>query len=279
MATTTTDVSLALQRIPPFPTIAQKLMALTARPNVSFTEVSNLLQSDPGYSIEVLRLANSAGFAARQEVRSILMAISLLGVERLQSLVITVGLSRFAKSVAKTEGFQSTWRHSMACALICEDIAPSFHLLKAECYSLGLLHDIGRFALLIAIPREYHELIATVNATQGSLAAAERERFGLTHCELGQSLFRKWRLPQCFEHPICCHHDEPRGTGHTLQNLVYAACAAANRNGFTAGPPEPVDWEMGVLDNVPAEARPLLDSPNLAISLAERINRIECAGG
>ena len=277
MATLAAGVGVALQRIPPFPAIAQRLMALTAKDNVSFREIGDVLQADPGYSMEVLRLANSAGFATRQEVRSILVAVSLLGVERLEALVITVALSRFAKAVAKTDLFRASWRHSLACALIAEDLAPSFHLLKAECYSLALLHDIGRFALLVAMPQEYQALIAGLGNGPASVAAAEREAFGVDHCELGHTLLRKWGLPLSFEQPICCHHEEPSKAGHSQQHLVYAACAGATRFGFAVGPGEPVEWEEGVLRKIPREASDLLATEELPDSVAERINRIECS--
>ncbi len=277
MATLAAGVGVALQRIPPFPAIAQRLMALTAKDNVSFREIGDVLQADPGYSMEVLRLANSAGFSTRQEVRSILVAVSLLGVERLEALVITVALSRFAKAVAKTDLFRASWRHSLACALIAEDLAPSFHLLKAECYSLALLHDIGRFALLVAMPQEYQALIARLGNGPASVAAAEREAFGVDHCELGRTLLRKWGLPLSFEQAICCHHDEPSKSGLSQQHLVYATCAGAARFGFGVGPGEPVNWEEGVLRKIPRDAADLLSSEELPDSVAERINRIECS--
>lgn len=252
-------------------------MAVTAKQNVSFREVAEVLQADPGYSLEVLRLANSAGFSARQEVRNILVAVSLLGIKRLEALVITVALSRFAKSVSKTELFRACWRHSLASALIAEDLAPSFHLLKAECYSLALLHDLGRFALLVAMPREYEALITSLGSEAADVRAAERQAFGTDHCELGYSVLRKWKLPLSFEQSICCHHDEPGHPGHSQHHLIFAACAAATHLGFLVGPPGLVEWEEGVLRKIPKDAAEMLQSPELADSVAERINRIECS--
>ena len=61
------------------------------KPNFTIPEVSQLIRSDAVFAAEVLRLANSAMLGLRYEVMSIMHAISVLGMDRLQSLVMKSG--------------------------------------------------------------------------------------------------------------------------------------------------------------------------------------------
>ena len=61
----------ALRLVPPFPAIAQRILALASQEDVSVSKVFELVKMDPSFSAELLRFANSALFAARREVTSL----------------------------------------------------------------------------------------------------------------------------------------------------------------------------------------------------------------
>ena len=103
-----------LKSIPPFPAAARKLMAMVGSQATDLRGVSDVLKSDAVLAGESLRMANSALFALRHEVTSILHAVSVLGLDRLKSVVLTVGLRDMMKTPSAAA--QRCWRHNLACA-------------------------------------------------------------------------------------------------------------------------------------------------------------------
>ena len=57
----------ALRLVPPFPSVAQRLMALAGEEDVCVQNVGNVVKMDPSFSAELLRFANSALFGSRRE--------------------------------------------------------------------------------------------------------------------------------------------------------------------------------------------------------------------
>ncbi len=141
----TSTVPLALRNLPPFPPVAAKLIALLARRDTAFGEVARLLSSDAALSAEVLRMANSP-FGGRYGTNSILQALSLIGVTRVSSLVVTLSVSRLLQRAARSPMLRRCWQHNLASALIAREFACEFSLDGEQAYMSGLLHDVGRLA-------------------------------------------------------------------------------------------------------------------------------------
>ena len=270
-----TRLELKLAKLPPLPAIAMRLMKLIEKENVSFKEVSDLIRSDVAYSVEVLRLANSSLIGARFQVKSILDAISMLGMERLRALVLTVALTRFTSAVAKTEIFRQCWRHNLAAALLCEEFATVLDQNKANAYTAGLLHDIGRLALLVAHPAEYAALVKALGEPGLDLLQLEKETFGSDHCAVGGWLADRWGLPAEFRDIAASHHKPVPDEDQGILRLVSAGCAAANLLGFGFGGHD----EHARLEELLPAAIALLERPEFPQHIAERINSVECSQG
>lgn len=77
------------------------------------------------------------------------------------------------------------------------------------------------------MPRPYSELLATLRNAPANLPAAERERFGCTHAELGAYLMSIWGLPHPLIHAVA-FHDRP---GESIEDcfssltIIHAADA------------------------------------------------------
>ena len=87
--------SINLETLRPFPAAACKLIRLINNERVDFRDVSNVIAVDAAFSSQVLRLANSALIGGRYEITSILQALSVVGVDRLRDIVVTVALKNF----------------------------------------------------------------------------------------------------------------------------------------------------------------------------------------
>ncbi|MDQ6699066.1 MAG: HDOD domain-containing protein, partial [Acidobacteriota bacterium] len=61
-------------------------MKLLSRDDAALPDIANLPQSDPGFSAEVLTMANSAVYGTLQPIGDLSRAILFLGLDRVRSL-------------------------------------------------------------------------------------------------------------------------------------------------------------------------------------------------
>jgi len=267
----------ALESLPPFPPVAARLLRLVSNEIASFKEISDVIRTDAAISTEVLRLSNSAILGLRYEVKSVLHAVTLLGVERLKGLVVTVALRDFLCSIRHHQAFTRCWRHNLACALISESLADACWIDKGIAYTAGLMHDLGRLALLAAHPDEYGQLLQSCD-NPAAMLARERAAFGLDHAQAGHWLAADWELPDELSDVMASHHEPSSGDPSSLGNLVALGCRMADSFGF------PVCGDAQELDRQWIEARlpatawmkmePQLDA--IAAGVALKINLFEC---
>jgi hypothetical protein len=227
----------------------------------------------------VLRLANSALFGRRYEVTSILHAISVLGIDRLKALVLTVGMRDFLAGRRQAALIKKCWRHNLGCAIAAEWLANFVWVDKSQAYTAGLLHDLGRLALMMVHPDRYGELVTLAEASGRELGELERIAFGTTAREAGAWVAAEWNLPQQMRSVVCTH-------GVLLSPCVELdcsgvaalACRLADWTGFSVIAPAP-EWDP---DSVRACAPPELWSKieprtnELLETIPFRINAFEC---
>src|ERR1700704_4548692 len=146
LSNTPQEILEALNRLPPFPSVALRAMNVLSGTGSSLSELCSLVRCDPVFAGEILRLANSPLVAFSKEITSVLQASMLLGFRRLRRLIMTVGLRSYMDK-SFTRAVQACWRHSVATAMVAERIARWNSIDRDFAYTAGILHDIGRVAL------------------------------------------------------------------------------------------------------------------------------------
>ena len=190
---------------------------------VPVNRIVGLLRVDPALSGEILRVSNSALYGMSRQVETVGHAVVILGGDAVKRLALTVALGRFSHQFMRHEGLRACWNHSVACAIGAQAIADLLYLPADVAYTVGLLHDIGRFGLLAAYPAEYGPY---QEANRGRPTSLEREReaFGCDHCQIGGWLAREWNLPQEVREVIEGHHGDDQGA--PAAGMVAAVRAA-----------------------------------------------------
>jgi putative nucleotidyltransferase with HDIG domain len=220
-------------RIPPFPRVAIRILQLTNNEDVSMRQLSALISSDPAFSSEVITIANSALYASRFPITSVLQAIAVLGTKSLKGVCLTVGVRAYLGESLKHQSLRAIWRHSLACALVAQQLARAGSMDKDAAYTAGILHDIGRLALAVISPKEYAALLETHSGSAGSALQAERALFGFDHCEAGLHLVADWKLPSDFETIVSDHHSPRQKVDPWhMPGLVNVSCRIADSAGF-----------------------------------------------
>jgi len=270
-----TQLPSVLNDLPPFPVVAIKALQLVSNEKAPMRELSELIRTDAALSGEILRIANSALYGLRIEVESALTAMVLLGLDRIKSVVVTSALRHYIGKSLDSPWMRICWRHSLATALLAKELAKGTATSEDVAYMAGILHDIGRLALAMAFPTRYSEFILNPEPTSLALLEAERELFGIDHCQAGEILMTRWKLPENLIVAAAHHHDFPRGNDPSLLTMVRYGCRLADVLGFeVARGNSRVTYEDLTAEILPPSKLPS-DPQDLSFRIATKINSIE----
>ena len=228
-----------IEAIPPLPAVAIQVLSLLLEPDPETDQLAGALQTDPAFSAELLRLANSPLFGAVREVKSVPHAITMLGRNRLRGLTLTVAIRSYLMKEVHPEILQRAWWHSIAAAIIAEQLSQPAGMEPETAYAAGLLHDAGRLGLIAAFPAQYADYLRTVAADPRSPLDLEREFFGLDHCEAGILLAEEWRLPPEISLAAARHHGRGNPREPMIVTLIRFSCGLAEVLGFGSVRPLP----------------------------------------
>ncbi|MDR3220505.1 MAG: HDOD domain-containing protein [Candidatus Accumulibacter sp.] len=205
-----------------FPTCFDAILRLRKElqdPNLTLARVAQVVQLEPLVAVKLMRLANSAIYAAKgQAVRDLPSAINRLGLNIVRTTAMSVAMGEILHAKAMV-GFaklaQSLWEHSVVSAASARLLAHNFTRIRSEEAMLaGLVHDLGAFYMLYR-GAQYPELRERPD-TLRHLIAQWHEAIGVTLLEtLGLPL----EIAQA-----SVDHDHPRSLPNdpkTLADVVY----------------------------------------------------------
>lgn len=227
--------------LPPFSPVLGRLIPMLADQSANYRVLGELISADPSLTAQVLRLANSAMFGRRGEIRSLLAALTMLGIDRVYSLVLTSGLRRMANRAARWPLARRCWRHSLATALLSADLTVDCLGDMAEDYTAGLLHDLGRFILLMSGPEEYSTLLERASRVGIDAKILEEQTFGINHAAAGAEAMLRYGFPDSLRELTAHHHEPglaPRSHRHRAE-LISCCCRTASMCGFFVDGIEP----------------------------------------
>jgi HD-like signal output (HDOD) protein len=232
-----TEILGKVQSLPPFHPVASQVLRLysASEEALELNEVARIMSSDPAFAAEMLQTANSALFGLQSEVHSIRHALMVVGLERSKALAIQTAMQIYLKDALRHPVMRRCWSHSLACAEITRTLMASCGQGSSEhAYTAGLLHDIGRMALLKAFPAEYVTLLEKSHTGTEEVIAAEIQLFGFDHCHAVDELCAVWNFPTVFSEIAVRHHEPVSGQGNSLLNIVRLSCQIADSLGFRA---------------------------------------------
>ena len=221
-----------IKGLPTLPAIYVELEGLLNTADASVDKVGQIVAQDPAISAKLLQLANSSFFSRPQRILDPAKAVSLLGLDLVRSIVLTVGIiSRFSKWI-KVFSVENMWEHAMMTAAMARAIARSENVDRETAdaaFSAGLLHDIGKLLIVAYLPDKYGAIAGRMKSDHVPMAVAEKDIIGTTHAAVGAYLLGLWGLPAPIVEVVAFHHmpDKKAGAVSAL-TIVHAANAFAN---------------------------------------------------
>ena len=202
----------------PFPAAAKKLEELTRSVNARIEQVVSVLESDPGLSMRLLRLVNSAGYALRVRCTSVRHAAALVGMRRLHQLATTAAIL----DMFETDNplVVQLLTHSAVVGALSRYLAVHIDLPPDELFTCGFLHDIGKLMLLDAEGDSYGDLVRQAGDRPDVLHVLEREKYGFDHAVLGAHVLKKWKIPNPVPRVVAWHHSVGRAYQSDTQTVA-----------------------------------------------------------
>lgn len=206
---------------PPLPSTATKVLQVTSNPESSAHNLMEAILPDPAMCIAILKVANSAFYGHPKEVDSLETAVMILGFNEIQSIVLGKAVFDSFKNISnKHQEIDQFWRHSLTCGLAAKIIAEKFALSPGTYFIAGLIHDLGKLALLLTFPKEYAPDIWFANQNFHQISNVETEKFTINHSQVAARLFKRWFFPPPLIASTKHHHTPELATHHHKLPLI-----------------------------------------------------------
>jgi putative nucleotidyltransferase with HDIG domain len=214
--------------IPSIPLVLIKIIQALDNDSSSAKQLEELIMHDPALSARILRLANSAFYAFRAQVKTISHAITLLGVNLVTSLAIGINIFDTFTKGAKSEAalINQLWTHSCGVAVLVRKIWMQKSRAQKEtefAFLCGLLHDLGKVVFFKTYPGKYGSIFSTEkNESDLSISGYEEENFSVDHAVVGEMLAKQWGFPKELASLIRKHHDPSEAKTPLVAAVILA---------------------------------------------------------
>ncbi len=198
--------------VPSVPHVVTRFLEMTQGAEFEYDDLAELLGTDPGMASEILRLANSALFGVTRKVTSLKQALTLLGLKRIRSLVLSRYMVQSVGSgVRGGVDMSYLWRRSLASAVLAARFADA--LLpgrREEAFISALLADIGVVILADNLNHRYLPVAEHYRPCQPyDQTDLEHETVGVTHADVSALVLEHWQLPDLIVKAVRHHHGWP----------------------------------------------------------------------
>ena len=218
----------SIEDLPPAPKtlseVLNKLDAISATANT----LEKIINQDPVLTTKILKIANSPYYGLPGEVNSISRAVVILGSEEIRNLVIALSVTSAFSGAIEIKNYttKDLWLHSVGvgyCAKLLGERCGDLDSDPDELFTMGLIHDIGRFLMPLYFKEELERAILVSEQKGIGLIDAEKQ-VGVSHAEIGAFLATWWGFSDMAITTIRYHH-APKGAGDYVKNasILYVA--------------------------------------------------------
>lgn len=199
-----------LNSIPSLPNLYLEVTDALRASDPSPGQIGEIISRDMGMTAKILQVANSVAYATRAEITQPEQAVLRIGLETVQSLVLSVSIfSSLSSRLQAAFSVESLWQHSNLTGAFCRAIARAEGISAVSSggyVSAGLLHDIGKLIIASSDPEISRSIAQTASASGKATWQVEKEMLGCTHAEVGAYLLGIWGLPFQIVEAVAWHH-------------------------------------------------------------------------
>jgi HD-like signal output (HDOD) protein len=245
----------SIRSIPSLPQAHQSLLKELEDSDAPSATIARLIGDDPGLSVKVLQLANSALFGRGYLVTSPIDAVSCLGTDMVAAIVLSQSVFRHYETLKHREiDLPRVWAHCWGAACLAQYLSREMklpHKTGEEAFLAGLLHEAGRFILVDNFPDQFQAACDRARQSKIPLAACLRETFQASPSQISAYVLELWGLPSGVVRGISFLDSPEKDPGHgfSITSALYIADHLASQ---TFPPdPFPIDgWRTSYLESI-----------------------------
>ncbi len=224
----------AIDKLPTPKAVFQELSVALNDPETDLKRIASIIERDPGLSLRLLKLANSAYYASTP-VTQVLKAVQRLGLSMVKTALTYAQLAGTLES--SVGGAAPIIEHLQQRALTVGGIAMKLVPPEAaqRAYLAGLLHDVGGLVMLASLP-EHRDALFGQLPWAFERAGREQELLGFTHADVGAYLLGTWgQAPSLVcaiatQNALMAGPFDAAGAVHVAQRLAMERAARLNKS-------------------------------------------------
>lgn len=208
-----------IDNFPSLPDTVAKVITVTTNPDSSARDLMHAILPDQSMCASILRIANSAFFGYPRQVSTIERAVVVLGFDEVRNIALGRAVFNSFNSLQQhaRDKLDLFWDHAFTCGLAAKIIGEHLNYSASELFIAGLIHDIGKLAMLMAFPQEYALLGGYDEQAQLRNVELEHDRYAISHDQVGMKILRKWNFPDQLVAAVAHHHSPDQA----LDNKIY----------------------------------------------------------
>jgi HD-like signal output (HDOD) protein len=204
------------------PDIYWRLKEILATHDYSLQDIAQLIVYDPGLTARLLRIVNSAYFGFAAKIDTVNHAVSILGVQQVEDLILTTAIAdALGDYECEHLDVKQFWLRSVYRAIAARDLAGECKLMDSErMFVAGLLSGIGHLIMYQSVPVLAQRAQRQANESGKPLHLVEREVLGFDHAQVAAMLMQNWRLPESHVMVIRNHLELDPAADYFLETAI-----------------------------------------------------------
>jgi len=253
--------------VPMLPEVASQVLSLSNDPDSDAAQLAKLIQSDQALAGHVMRIANSAAYTPNASMISLQQAIARLGLSLITDIAIAASLNtKLFKAPKFSKRIAEIWAHAVCTAVWGKEVARISQRNVEASFLCGLLHSIGRPAILQVIHDVTTKLDQEIELEE---AYYLEERF---HVAFGAVIVQKWGMPIIVQESVQFYQQYQQANSTSEQAMVVNGASKLARGMQTPDGAElENDLEQITEDQVFADLNLYEDDLARLIELKDRV--------
>ncbi|MCK5098153.1 MAG: HDOD domain-containing protein, partial [Desulfobacteraceae bacterium] len=220
------EIKNTIEELQPIPQTALKILRMVQSSKPHTDDIVTELATDQVLSGQTLKMCNSVMFSGTHKIDTLKHAVLLLGESFLLKSLITAAVDTYYNQNGSS-GYSlckgGLFFHAVSTALAAEKIAQLTEKVDPSlANTAGLLHDIGKVVLDQHLSDSYPLFFRNLK-TQSALEA-EKKIIGMTHCDAGKYLAKKWNFSDSLSDVVEFHHfPEKAKANQEIVSIVFLA--------------------------------------------------------
>ena len=262
--------------LPPMPHIAAQVISKLSEPDSTARDIHNLMQKDQALAARVLKVANSPYYGASRSISTLRDACMFMGFDAIRSLIMTAVMKGMFSSVSLSE--KLIWEHTVGVGLAARIVGDEVSFQRKEqAYLAGLMHDVGKAALLLRSPAVMRDIMQEVYNDGADFFDVELRTLGFTHTDVGQMIADKWRFAIEIEDAIANHHQPGQASSAPeLTHIVSVANSICHK--LEVGPTRKPDLDLSGMESTKALGLSQASIEKILLTVRESLQAEDSSG-